>query len=99
MPNPNAGFHGNSVIMGKTLPLFYRLFLAHLSQRLVAEHHWVRGKAALGYGPDRIRTLVSMATESSHKGYNGENCVSTFSRLFFIRSGTTELAALEHLKN
>ena len=22
------------------------------------EHHWGRGKAALGFGPDRIRTLV-----------------------------------------
>ena len=25
------------------------------------------GKAALGLGPDRIRTLVSMATDSSHR--------------------------------
>ena len=25
------------------------------------------GKAALGFGPDRIRTLVSMATDSSHR--------------------------------
>ena len=31
------------------------------------KHHWVRGKAALGFGPDRIRTLVSIATESSHR--------------------------------
>ena len=30
------------------------------------EHHWGGGKAALGFGPDRIRTLVSMATDSSH---------------------------------
>ena len=26
------------------------------------KHHLGRGKAALGFGPDRIRTLVSMAT-------------------------------------
>ena len=30
------------------------------------KHHWGRGLAALGFGPDRIRTLVSMATDSSH---------------------------------
>ena len=30
-------------------------------------HHWVGGKDALGFGPDRIRTLVSMATDSSHR--------------------------------
>ena len=30
------------------------------------KHNLVKGKAALGFGPDRIRTLVSMATESSH---------------------------------
>ena len=29
-------------------------------------HHWGMGKAALGFGPDRIGTLVSMATDSSH---------------------------------
>ena len=28
--------------------------------------HWVGGKAALGFGPDWIGTMVSMATESSH---------------------------------
>ena len=30
------------------------------------KHHWGGGKAALGFGPDRIGTLVSMATDSSH---------------------------------
>ena len=30
-------------------------------------HHWGGGKAALGFGPDWIRTLVSMATDSSHR--------------------------------
>ena len=28
--------------------------------------HWGGGRAALGFGPDRIGTLVSMATDSSH---------------------------------
>ena len=30
------------------------------------EHHWGDGLAALDFGPDQIRTLVSMATDSSH---------------------------------
>ena len=30
-------------------------------------HHWDGGKAALGFGPDWIKTLVSMATDSSHR--------------------------------
>ena len=35
-------------------------------------HHWGGGKAVLGFGPDRIRTLVSMATDSSHRDIIGE---------------------------
>ena len=31
------------------------------------KHHWSGGKAALSFGPDRIRTLVSIATDSSHR--------------------------------
>ena len=31
------------------------------------EHHWGGGLSVLGFGPDRIRTLVSMAIESSHR--------------------------------
>ena len=30
------------------------------------KHHWGGGKAALGFWPDRIGTLVSMETDSSH---------------------------------
>ena len=30
------------------------------------KHHWGGGLDALGFGPDRIRTLVSMATGSSY---------------------------------
>ena len=36
------------------------------------EHHWGRGLAALGFGPDRIRTLVSMATDSSYRVIMGK---------------------------
>ena len=31
------------------------------------EHYWGLGLAALGFGPDRIRILVSMATDGSHR--------------------------------
>ena len=31
------------------------------------EHHWGGGLTVLGFGLDRIRTLVSMATDSSHR--------------------------------
>ena len=34
--------------------------------------HWGGGKAALGFGPDRIRTQVSMATDSSHRVIMGK---------------------------
>ena len=36
------------------------------------KHHCVGGKGALGFGPDRIRTLVSMATDSSHRVIMGK---------------------------
>ena len=43
-----------------------------ITMKLYKKHHWDGGKAALGFEPDRIKTLVSMATDSS-QGYNGEN--------------------------
>ena len=36
------------------------------------KHHWVGGKNALDFGVDRIRTLVSMATDSSHRVIMGK---------------------------
>ena len=48
--------------------------------------HWDGGKASVGFDPDPIRTLVSMATDSSHRGMMGKNGVITFSRLLLIRS-------------
>ena len=38
------------------------------------EHHWGRGMAALRFGPDRIGTLVSMATNISHRVIWGKCC-------------------------
>ena len=45
------------------------------------EHQWGGGKATVGFGPDRIRTLIFMAT-----GYNGENLVTTLAPSFLIGS-------------
>ena len=36
------------------------------------KHHWGRRKVALGFGPDQIETLVSMATDSSHSVLMGK---------------------------
>ena len=36
------------------------------------KHHWGGGKDALGLGPDRISTLVSMATDSSNRVIMGK---------------------------
>ena len=38
-----------------------------MATKFYLKHHWVGGKAALSFVPDWIRTLVSMATESSHR--------------------------------
>ena len=50
------------------------------------EHHWSGGLAAFGFGPDRIRTLVSMATDSCHRVIMGENLVTTLAPSFLIGS-------------
>ena len=43
---------------------------------------------ALGFGPGRIGTLVSMATGSSHRVIMGENVVSTLAPTFLIGSSS-----------
>ena len=36
------------------------------------KHHWGGGKAASGFWPDQIGTLVSMVTDSSHRVIMGK---------------------------
>ena len=43
-----------------------------IATKFYLKHHWVGGKDALGFGPDLIRTLVSMATDSSHRVIMGK---------------------------
>ena len=57
-----------------------------ITMKFYQKHYWGGGKAALGFKLDRTRTLVSMATESSHRVIMGKNGVAIFSRLFFIQS-------------
>ena len=38
-----------------------------ITMKFYQKHHWDEGKAAFGFGPDQIITLVSMATKSSHR--------------------------------
>ena len=42
------------------------------------KHYWGRGKAALGFGADQIKNLVSMATDSSHRVIMGKRASSHF---------------------
>ena len=55
--------------------------------------------AALGFGPDRIRILVSMATDSSNRVIMGKNSAATFSLLFFIRSFLYLQVTRTYMKN
>ena len=36
-----------------------------ITMKFYQKHHWDGGKASLGFGPDWIKILVSMATDSS----------------------------------
>ena len=42
------------------------------------KHNWAGGKAALGFGPNRIRTLVYMATDSSNRVILGKTVLPRF---------------------
>ena len=42
------------------------------------KRHWDGGKAALGFDADQIRSLVSMATDSSHRVIIGKRVSSRF---------------------
>ena len=43
-----------------------------IATKFYLRHHSVGGKDALGFGPDGIRALVSMATDSSHRVIMGK---------------------------
>ena len=66
-----------------------------IATKFYLKHHLVGGKAALGFGLDRIRTLVSIATESFHRVIM-EKTVSPlflgcFHAILFILAGNDDM--------
>ena len=53
-----------------------------IGMKFYLKHHWVGGKALVGFHPDQIRTLVSMATDSSHRVIMGKTASSRFLESF-----------------
>ena len=49
-----------------------------IEMKFYLKHHWGGGKPSVGFDPDRIRTLVSMATDSSHRVIMGKTASSRF---------------------
>ena len=49
-----------------------------ITTKFYLKHHWGEGKTALGFDADQIRTLVSMATDSSHRVIMGKRASSRF---------------------
>ena len=50
------------------------------------KHHWDGESATLGYGLDWIKSLVDMATDSSHSVIKEENIVTILAPSFLIGS-------------
>ena len=57
-----------------------------IGMKFYLKHHWGGGKASVGFDPDRIRTLVSMATVSSHRVIS-----NAFGRILFILAGNDDM--------
>ena len=53
-----------------------------ITMKIYQKHHLDGGKAALGFGPDRIQTLVSMATNSSHRVIMEKTVLPLFPTVF-----------------
>ena len=53
-----------------------------ITTKFYLKHHWGGGKSALGFDADQIRTLVSMATDSSHRVIMGKRASSCFLNCF-----------------
>ena len=53
-----------------------------IGMKFYLKHHWGGGKALVGFDPDWIRSLVSMATDSSHRVIMGKTASSRFLECF-----------------
>ena len=56
----------------------YLLTSRPITIKFYLKHRWGGGKAALGFDADQIRTLVSMAMDSSHRVIMGKRASSRF---------------------
>ena len=53
-----------------------------IGMKFYLKHHWGGGKASVGFDPDQIRTLVSMATDSSRRVIMGKTESPRFLKCF-----------------
>ena len=60
-----------------TFKLEYLCNRLAVGMKFYLKHHWDGGKDS-GFDPDRIRTLVSMATDSSNRVIMGKTASSCF---------------------
>ena len=79
---------------------FSNIYISEASRpiaiKFYLKHHWGGGKAAWGFGADQFRTLVSMATDSSHRVIIGKTrrhqvFSNVFDRVLFIRAGNHDM--------
>ena len=66
-----------------------------IGMKFYLKHHWGGGKASVCFDLDLIRTLVSMATDSSHRVIMGKRRHHVFSnafdRILFILAGNDDM--------
>ena len=66
-----------------------------IGMKFYLKHHWGGGKGSVGFNLDRNRTLVSMATDSSHRVIMGKRRLHVFSnafdRILFILAGNDDM--------
>ena len=67
--------------MYENLPVQTKIINGRSRMKFYLKHHWGGGKASVGFDLDLIRTLVSMATVSSHRVTVGKTASSN-SRMF-----------------
>ena len=75
----------------------FQTYISKTSQSIAIKfylkHYWGGGKAAWGFNADRFRTLVCMATDSSHRmGKRRHHVISNaFDRILFILAGNDDM--------
>ena len=67
----------------ENLPVQTKIINGRSRMKFYPKHHWGGGKASVGFDLGLIRTLVSMATVSSHRVTMGKTA-SSKSRMFLI---------------